>query len=421
MKQLFLIATLGFSLIGFSQKSAQTTITFNHLQSLSNENKTILNDIFYGMGDHKYHTFNLVDLKDKSNYQYPRLLAIAKQRALVLQNYYISEQGVNPKNVKISYGGEFPTLLLHKPKALYIASGEINLEDKYQQCYNYNSAIDNNIYVNSGNTFIFPPNAFETLDGKPVSASNIDICIWEFTDKKSLIYANLTTHAGDRMLETGGAFFIKASLNGEELRLVEGTKYTVKMLAETNHNDMFTYYGNTKDDIIDWEVNKSEPAFLSDNNSLNPSPQVVMIEDEFGDPTIEMETWEDESEGDQTFYQLSAGKLGWINCDRFYDAPNTSPLMVKVDSKEPLSVRIVFRDINSVLPCYTSSNHKDVYTAKNIPTGEKVLLMAYSVKGDNAVLGYKEIVIGENDSETITLNNLSKRRFEGAVSELLSY
>jgi|GEM_PF-3600929 len=417
MKQLFLIVTLGFSFIGFSQKSAQTTITFNHLQALSNENKTLLQDVFYGMNDHKYHTFNLIDAKDKSSYQYPRLLAIAKQRALALQNYYINSEGVNPKNVKIIYGGEFPTLLLHKPKALYTASGNINLEDKYQQCYNYNSAIDNNIYTNSGNTFVFPPNAFETLDGKTVLSSNVDVCIWEFTDKKSLIYANLTTHAGDRMLETGGSFYIKASLNGEELRLVQGTKYTVKMLAETNHNDMFTYYGNTKDGIIDWEVNKSEPAFLSNNSNSNEPviEEVEVYEDEWGDGVYY------ESEGDQAFYQLSAGKLGWINCDRFYDTPNTSPLMVKVDSKEPVSVRIVFRDINSVLPCYTSSNHKDVYTAENIPTGEKVLLMAYSVKGDNAVLGYKEIVIGENDSETITLNNLSKRRFEGAVSELLSY
>ncbi|MDF1673360.1 MAG: hypothetical protein P1U41_07625, partial [Vicingaceae bacterium] len=210
------------------------------------------------------------------------------------------------------------------------------------------------------------------------------------------------------------SFYIKASLNGEELRLAQGTNYTVQLPTNTLHNDMFTYYGNTKDGIIDWEVNKSEPAFLNDNTT-SPVEEVEVYEDEWGDGIYS------ESEGDQTFYQLSAGKLGWINCDRFYDVPNTSPLMVKVDSKEPVSVRIVFRDINSVLPCYTSSNHNDVYTAENIPTGEKVLLMAYSVKGDNAVLGYKEVTIGENNSETLTLNNLSKRRFEGAVSELLSY
>lgn len=415
MKQLFLYVALSTSLVGSSQKTTQTTITFNHLQSLSDDNKTILENIFYGMNDHKYHTFYLIDTKDKKSYQYPRLLAIAKQRALTLQNYYITQQAVEPKNVKIVYGGEFPTLLLYKPKALCSASGQVNLDDKYKQCYNYNSATDNSIYTNNGSTFIFPPNAFETLNGTTVSSNNINVCIWEFADKKSLIYANLTTHSGDRMLETGGSFYINASLNGEELRLVQGTNYAIQLPTTTYHNDMFTYYGNTKDGIIDWEVDKTEPVFLNDNPTPFIEEEQQVYSDEWGDEMVM------ESEGDQTFYQLSAGKLGWINCDRFYDTPNTSPLMVKVDTKEPVSVRIVFRDINSVLPCYTSSNHKDVYTAKNIPTGEKVLLMAYSVKGNNAVLGYKEITIGENSSEILTLNNLSKRRFEGAVSELLSY
>ena len=415
MKQLiFYVALTITPLFSFSQNTSITNITFNHLQALSEANQNTLENVYCKMNDNNYHTFNLVDANEKRSFQYPRLLAMAKQRAIVLQNYYINQQEIEPKNVKIVYGGEYPTLLLHKPKALYTASGNINLEDKYEQCYNYNSTIDNTIYTNNGSTFIFPPNAFETLNGTTVSSSNINVCIWEFTDKKSFIYANLTTHSGDRMLETGGSFYIKASLNGEELRLAQGTNYTVQLPTTTSHNDMFTYYGYTKDGIIDWEVDKSENAFFS-NNTTSPIKEQQVYADEWGDEMIM------ESEGDQAFYQLSAGKLGWINCDRFYDTPNTSPLMVKVDTKEPVSVRIVFRDINSVLPCYTSSNHKNIYTAKNIPTGEKVLLMAYSVKGDNAMLGYKEVVIGENTSETITLNNLSKRRFEGAVSELLSY
>jgi hypothetical protein len=73
------------------------------------------------------------------------------------------------------------------------------------------------------------------------------------------------------------------------------------------------------------------------------------------------------------------------------------------------------------MPVYNDSNHPDQYVVSNIPKGEKVLLLAYSVKDDKAVLGYKEITIGENKTENITLNNLSKARFKGAVSELLSY
>lgn len=420
MKQLFLyVALVTTPLFNFAQNTSSTNITFNHLQELSKTTQDILANVYYGMNDNNYHSFSLININEKKSYQYPRLLAMAKQRAIALQNYYITKQGVDPKNTKIVYGGEYPTMLLHKPKALYTASGKINLDDKYQQCYNYNSAIDNSIYTNNGNTFLFPSNAFETLEGKVVSSNNINLCIWEFSDKKSLIYANLTTHSGNRMLETGGSFYIKASLNDDELRLVKGAKYTVEMVTNTNYKDMFTYYGNLKDGIINWEVNKTEPAYLSDNSSSNTLPTIVMMEDEFGDPTIASEIGE--SEGDETFYQLSAGKLGWINCDRFYEVQNTSVLAVKVDTKEPVSVRIVFRDINSVLPCYASSNHTDLYSSSKIPTGEKVLLLAYSVKGDNALLGYKEVIIGENATEIISLNNLTKRRFEGAVSELLSY
>ena len=172
MKQLFLYVAIAVTpLFNFAQNSPNTTITFNHLQELSEKNKTILEDVFYSMNDHNYHTFSLFDSKEKSSYQYSRLLAMTKKRALVLQDYYINQQGVKAENVKIMYGGEFPTLLLHKPKAQYIASGAINLEDKYKQCYSYNSAIDNSIYTNNGNTFMLPPNAFETLDGKIVASS----------------------------------------------------------------------------------------------------------------------------------------------------------------------------------------------------------------------------------------------------------
>ena len=125
-------------------------------------------------------------------------------------------------------------------------------------------------------------------------------------------------------------------------------------------------------------------------------------------------------EDDETINELSAGKLGWINCDRFYEAKNTTTFAVNVDSKEPLVVRLVFRDINSVMPCYSNSNHKDQYEATGIPKGEKVLVLAYSVKDNNAVLGYKEVIIGENPTETIALNDLSKTRFKSAVSELLN-
>jgi hypothetical protein len=403
-----------------AQNATQSTITFNQSTGLSVNQIKELDAVYHNMYDLNYHCFSLADAKEKSFYSPSKLLGITKARAAIVQNYFINEQNVDPQNVFIQYGGDLPILWLHKTKGNLTASGEINLEDKYRQCYTYNSNLAKTITTEGYNTFYFNANAFVTLDDKAVNSSNINICIWEFTNKKSMVYANLTTHSNDRMLETGGAFYIEAKLNGELLKLKKGEIYTVQMSAEKTLPDMFTYYGNIKDGIVNWEIDKNEPVLVNGNTPTNKNAQLVYLEDEFGDPTILQETWSD-NEGDESFYELSAGKLGWVNCDRFYEVKNTSVMAIRVDTQEPIVVRMIFRDINSVLPCYATSNHKDQYQASGIPTGEKVLLLAYSVKGDKAVLGYKEVVIGENKVENITLNNLSKARFEGAVSELLSY
>lgn len=416
MKQLILGVLFVFSTILNAQYATNSTISFNTSSGLNYDTKEALKDTYYQMHNKKYHLFNLIDENEKNKYPHNKLISLARQRAEIIRNYFIENEQVLPANIKIQYGGTYPTLSLHKPQALYSASGEISLDDNEKQCYNYNSTIENSFYSNNGWQFIFPSYAFETLDGEPVNSQNVSICLWEFTDKKSLIYSGLTTHSGDRMLETGGSFFIEAKLNGTPLRIKQGEKYLVKIPAEILKDNMFTYYGNTKDGIIDWEIDKREPVLTNGNATT----QTVYIEDEWGDPIVSEEDFY-ESEGDNTLYELSAGKLGWINCDRFYDAKNTAPLVVKVDSKDPVVVRLVFRNINSVLPCYATSNHKDVYEAKGIPAGEKVLVLAYSVKNDNAILGYQEVIIGEDKSASIKLNNLSKARFKGAVSELLSY
>lgn len=239
------------------------------------------------------------------------------------------------------------------------------------------------------------------------------------------------------MLETAGSFFIEAKLNGEELRLKKGESYTVEMRSDKSFPDMFTYYGGTKDGLIDWGANKNEPAMFVENGEMAEEPQEAVKEqvvetEQIMFNNINTDGFRDNEYGEVNqeyvqsvqavdFYEMSAGKLGWINCDRFYEAKNTTTLAVRIDSDESMVVRIVFKDINSVMPCYSNSNHKDQYVASGIPKGEKVMLLAYSVKDDNAVFGYKEITIGENDIENVSLNNLTKTRFKSAVSELLSF
>ncbi len=419
-----------------AQNATKSTISFNHVKGLNDIHQQALDSVYYNMSDLNYHFFTLVSKEEKQLYQQAKLLRLIKARALSVMAYYQSNQGVEVQNLFIKYSGQYPTLWLHKPVSQLAASGNIVLDDNERQCFPFNPSTDNVITSKNGNRFFFPPNAFETLNGKTIVNQNIDVCVWEFVDKKSLIYSGLTTDANGKMLETAGSFFIEAKLNGEELKLSQGESYTVEMKSPKSFPDMFTYYGGTKDGLIDWAVNKDEPAtFNSALASISEEPQEIIQQIqseglEFNN--VNYDAWRDNEYGEideeyvesaqaVDFYEMSAGKLGWINCDRFYEVEDKTTLAVRIDSDKSMVVRIVFKDINSVMPCYSNSNNKNQYTASGIPKGEKVMLLAYSVKDDNAVLGYKEITIGENDIEDITLNNLTKTRFKSAVSELLSF
>jgi len=442
MKTYLLLCVLACTILNANaQHSSRSTISFNHIRGLNTENEQILDSVYHNMNNLNYHCFNLVSKQEVAFHQQPKLLSLIKARATKMVEYYVTEQGVKKENIFIKYGGQFPTLWLHKPVSQLTASGDIILEDNDRQCYSFNPTTDDMITTKNGNRFYFPPNAFETMKGVTVINQYIDICVYEFMDKKSLVYSGLTTDANGKMLETAGSYYIEANLNGEELRLSKGESYTVEMkLSNESFPDMFTYYGGKKDGLIDWTVNRNEPAMATLASSV-PEPEVQKktelnyrdnieiqqlnndrawaVEDEYGEGIYNEEYIESEQSVD--FYEMSAGKLGWINCDRFYEVKNTSTLAVRVDSDAQMVVRLVFRDINSVMPCYSNSNHKNQYEASGIPKGEKVLLLAYSVKDENAVFGYKEITIGENKVENIALNNLSKTRFKSAVSELLSF
>lgn len=418
-----------------AQNATRSTISFNYAKGLNTTEKKALDSVYHNMSDQNYHCFNLISEQEITLHQQPKLLKLINDRAEKVMIYYKDNQQVKNQNIFIKYGGQFPTLWLYKPVSRLSASGNIVLDENDRQCYSINPMINNMIISDNGNSFYFPPNAFETMNGVTITNQNIDICLYEFMDKKSLIYSGLTTDAGGKMLETAGSYYIEAKLNGEELKLASGETYTVEMRSTKSFPDMFTYYGGTKSGLIDWTVNLNERAlFNSALASKNESLEQIQVEMEainiknsevwdgpfeYNEDNILDAPYIRETKQAVDFYEISAGKLGWINCDRFYEAKNTSTLAINVDSDSAMVVRLVFRDINSVMPCYNNSNHKDQYEASGIPLGEKVLVLAYSVKDENAVFGYKEIVIGENKIENISLSNLSKTRFKSAVSELL--
>jgi hypothetical protein len=109
-------------------------------------------------------------------------------------------------------------------------------------------------------------------------------------------------------------------------------------------------------------------------------------------------------------YILSSGSLGWINCDKFSEEPDVTNFVVEVDTSYHPSVRMVFKNIKSVMSGYADNAGNISFSG--IPVGERVTLVAYSIKDDVPYMAMKEIMITENGYDELRLGKTTKLRME---------
>ncbi|UPT66729.1 MAG: hypothetical protein M0D57_20210 [Sphingobacteriales bacterium JAD_PAG50586_3] len=95
------------------------------------------------------------------------------------------------------------------------------------------------------------------------------------------------------------------------------------------------------------------------------------------------------------YYMMNTGKLGWINCDRFYE--NNKPkgtVIARVDEVKPgLTVKLIFKDILSVMNMYGGKEGN--YTSDKIPVGEKVKIMVVDKRKDGMYYAVKDGITGD--------------------------
>ena len=95
---------------------------------------------------------------------------------------------------------------------------------------------------------------------------------------------------------------------------------------------MKVFSGKLRDGIVDWKVNgKVSNSSMPNANDLEEGDSL-----QFGEGFIDggTEYFRIGTKEYQDAYLMTTSKLGWINCDRFYDTKNPTNLLVKVDSVE---------------------------------------------------------------------------------------
>lgn len=193
--------------------------------------------------------------------------------------------------------------------ALFIASCQPDLSDELPRREVYTSLQDfqtknkvapqvftanstNTIFVqgSKGSRFIFPANAFVTLDNQPVTG-NVAIEVKEILKPVDMILSNMPTMSDGKPLESGGQFYIRATQNNQELKLAPGRTVQVKVNVDTVMVDMQVFTGQvTTNGNVNWQLSTSQ-ANVVRQDSVGPASSVA--------------------------YSLFADRMQWLNIDKF--------------------------------------------------------------------------------------------------------
>lgn len=90
------------------------------------------------------------------------------------------------------------------------------------------------------------------------------------------------------------------------------------------------------------------------------------------------------NDAELNYYIFSASKLGWINCDFFWEVKDEKiDYIVKADPQAKPNIKLVFKGAKSIL---TGTLDGDKYIFKNVPINQDIKIVAISFKGSKPLL-----------------------------------
>lgn len=198
--------------------------------------------------------------------------------------------------------------------------------------------------------------------------------------KGDLIRMGTPTVTDNKLLVSGGAFYVGLKKDGAKLQLASGSNISVKYAAASPNNQMQLFNADQSGtDHFSW---------IANYDLLNNL--VVATSDA---------------------YEITSNKLNWVHCGRLYDNLGASTI---IDTDMPVNftnsstiVYLVFNNINTVTGLYgTASSGK--FSSMEVPVGQAATVVVISKQGDYYYLGTKAIVtatpaLGSN-TQTVSIN-----------------
>lgn len=145
---------------------------------------------------------------------------------------------------------------------------KFQVSDPFQQTmtqsqeFTFEGKTDNTIEGKNGTVVVLPKGCFVDAGGKTVKTS-IKLELTEALSLNEMVLSNLTTTAGDKLLETGGMIYINATANGEQLFIDKDNPIYIEIPTDVREPGMSVYQGvRDENGNMDWISPRELESFL---------------------------------------------------------------------------------------------------------------------------------------------------------------
>lgn len=252
------------------------------------------------------------------------------------------------------------------------------------QTFSITAAHPSAITGHKGTRVDFPANAFVTKSGAPVSgAVNIELKeiyeVWEMVLHNKFTQVNLTP------IESGGQFYLRATQNGQELKLAPNVTLTAALPTQNALPGMEVFNGSKLDtggrSIFSWSLPPN-----TTNNRVTTALDSAGLER----------------------YIMKFDSVGWINCDRFINEPQHL-VQVRITNylpNEGASVLMHFTGMKSVTRMWGGNELYKVYAPER-----SVTLVALTSRNGELYAAFLPVQLKEGITPSLTLAPMSEAEF----------
>ena len=321
-----------------------------------------------------------------------------------------------------------------------------------------------NIQGNKGLKITVDPNALETADGSPLG-KEIQVELKEMNKQQDLFENNAATVSNGQLLVSGGAYYIGMSSDGKKLQLKAGKALSIE-IPKITEKEMELFYGQRDSSgNMNWipagkkitvpakttvKITNPQPAvapvaktgsqniveaktlldLLADTTIKNGRMPATDFKQYVSTKTIPVESntaalqtveLKDSISGKKikklevVYYEpTEIQNLGWINCDRFYNAPNKVPVECEFDSSlisPSATIYVIFKNINSILSenIWAENRGGTIRLASQLPAGEPVNIIAITNQKGKLYSFKKSFIAGDGQALKLQFNPVEEK------------